>query len=86
MYAYERAAQSSRDQEFALPSEDLRIAVTFKNQSHNLGLTKFLPPLSLASAKEFAPDPLSVDRAIYRLSQLGFRPTQRVDPSAMSMA
>lgn len=77
MYAYQRAAQSSRDQEFALPSEDLRIAVTFKKQSDNLGLTKFLPPLSLASAKEFAPDPLSVDRAIYRLSQLGFRPTQR---------
>jgi subtilisin family serine protease len=77
MYAYRRATQSLRDQQFALPSDELRIAVTFKRQSGTIGPTKFLPPLSLESARDFTPDPLQVDRAIHRLSELGFRPTQR---------
>jgi len=77
MYAYRRATQSPRDAEFAFPSDQLRIAITFKRPDGGNGPTKFLPPLSLASVKDFSPDPLLVDRAIHRLSQLGFRPTRR---------
>jgi subtilisin family serine protease len=77
MYAYMRATQSPRDATFALPSDELRIAVTFKRQGGGDGPTKFLPPLSLSSAAQFTPDPLAVDQAIHYLSQLGFRPTRR---------
>jgi subtilase family serine protease len=77
MYAYRRSIQSERDQEFALPSDELRVAVTFKRQGDNIGPTKFLPPLSLSSAKDLEPDPLHVDQTIHYLSQLGFRPTRR---------
>jgi len=77
MYAYKRATQSSRDAQFALPSDELRIAVTFKRTGGQEGLTKFTAPLSLQSAAHFVPDPLDVDRAIHYLSELGFRPTRR---------
>ncbi len=77
MYAYRRATQSPRDQQFALPSDELRIAVTFKRAGGTEGPTKFSSPLSLSSALQFRPDPFAVDRAIYQLSQLGFRPTRR---------
>jgi Subtilase family len=77
MYAYRRATQSPRDERFALPSDELRIAITFQRQGGTIGPTKFLPPLSVSSARNFTPDPLLVDRAIYRLSELGFQPTQR---------
>jgi subtilisin family serine protease len=77
MYAYRRAKESPRDRQFALPSDELRIAVTFKRRDGRDGPTKFLPPLSLSSVSDFAPDPLHVDQAIHRLSELGFRPTQR---------
>jgi len=76
MYAYNRAIQSPRDEQFALPSEELRIAVTFKRPGGN-GPTKFAPPMSLSSVSHFVPDPLAVDEAIYHFTRLGFRPTQR---------
>jgi hypothetical protein len=79
MYAYQRkqATQSSRDAKFASPSDELRIAVTFKRSGGSEGPTKFSAPLSLSSAKEFTPDPMTVDQAIHQLSRLGFRPTRR---------
>jgi subtilase family serine protease len=77
MYAYRRATQTERDRQFASPSDELRVAVTFKRQRGDIGPTKFNPPLSLSSAKDFEPDPLHVDQAIHNLSQLGFRPTRR---------
>ena len=77
MYAYQRAIESPRDAKIALPSDELRIAVTFKRHNGGDGPTKFLPPLSLSSAAQFAPDPLAVDQAIHHLSRLGFRPTRR---------
>jgi Subtilase family len=77
MYAYKRATQTERDQQFAQPSDELRIAVTFKRQGGDIGPTKFNPPLSLSSAKDFEPDPLHVDQAVHYLSQFGFRPTRR---------
>src|ERR1700724_704434 len=79
MYAYQReqATQSSREAKFASPSDELRIAVTFKRSGKSHGPTKFSAPLSLSSAMEFRPDPMTVDRAVHQLSQLGFRPIRR---------
>jgi len=77
MYAYNRATQSSRDNKFGLPSEELRIAVTFRRPDGGNGPTKCDAPLSLSSVSHFVPDPLTVDEAIHRLSNLGFVPTQR---------
>jgi subtilisin family serine protease len=77
MFAYKRATPSDRDATFALPSDELRIAVTFKRAGGTEGPTTFSPPLSLSSATEFRPDPLAVDRVIHYFSALGFRPTRR---------
>src|SRR5438445_4278869 len=77
MHAYKRATQSPRDANFALPSDELLIAVTFKRADGAEGPTKFSPPLSLSSAAQFRPNPLAVDQAIHHLSRLGFRPTRR---------
>jgi subtilisin family serine protease len=77
MFAYKRATSSDRDATFALPSDELRIAVTFKRAGGTEGPTTFSPPLSLSSATQFHPDPLAVDRAVYHLSRMGFRPTRR---------
>jgi hypothetical protein len=77
MYAYRRAIPSQSKQQVAQPSNELRVAVTFKKQNSDIGPTKFNPPLSLSSAKDFEPDPLQVDEAVHRLSELGFQPTRR---------
>jgi subtilisin family serine protease len=77
MYAYKRATQSEFDKASAAPSDELRVAVTFKQQNSDIGPTKFLPPMSLSSVNRFVPDPLLVDQAIHFLSRRGFRPTRR---------
>ena len=79
MYAYQRKATgaSAGNSQLATPSDELRIAVTFNRPGKSDGPTKFSPPLSLSSAMEFKPDPMTVDRAVHHLSQLGFRPTRR---------
>ncbi|MFB9268475.1 S8 family serine peptidase [Bradyrhizobium erythrophlei] len=77
MYAYKRASASSRDAKFASPSDELRIAVTFRRAGGREGPTKFAPPLSLSTVTEFKPDPMVVDQALYHLSRYGFRPTRR---------
>jgi subtilisin family serine protease len=77
MYAYKRATASSRDAKFTSPSDELRIAVTFKRANGADGPTKFSPPMSLSSAAEFHPDPMTVDQALHQLCRFGFRPTQR---------
>jgi subtilisin family serine protease len=77
MYAYKRATASPRDEKFASPSEELRLAVTFRRPGGHDGPTKFMPPLSLSTVGEFKPDPMAVDEALYHLSRLGFRPTRR---------
>ncbi len=77
MYACGSAIQSSRSSKFASPSEELRIAVTFRRPDGGPGPTKFDAPLSLESVKRFLPDALEMDRAIYELSKLGFKLTRR---------
>src|SRR5215471_4378654 len=59
------------------PSETLRIAVTFNRPNGEPGLTKFEAPLSTATVKNFAPNPITVDRAIHTLGKHGFRVTSR---------
>jgi subtilisin family serine protease len=76
MHPYGNATQSPRDVDFAAPSDELRIAVTFKRSGGGSGPTKFLPALSTRSAEQFLPDALVVDQAIYQLNALGFRPTR----------
>ena len=46
------------------PSDERRIALTFKKSGDGTGLTKFLPPLSTRGAEQFLPDALVVDQAI----------------------
>ena len=77
MYAYRRPEHPPADEVLAVSSDELRVAITFKGQGSDIGPTKFLPPLSLSSAQQFAPDPFHVDQAIYYLSQRGFKPTRR---------
>jgi subtilisin family serine protease len=77
MYPYKYAMQSRRDKNFAVPSDELRIGVTFRRPDGGDGPTKFDPPMSLSSVARFWPDALAVDHAIYRLSKLGFRLTRR---------
>ena len=77
MYPYRRAERPPTDGASAAPSDELRVAITFKRQDTDLGPTKFLPPLSLSSVRQFDPDPLHVDQALHLLSKRGFRPTGR---------
>lgn len=54
------------------PSEDLRIAVTFRGHANRQRLTEFKGRLSHVSVAEFAPAPSDVDRAIEELKKYGF--------------
>ena len=77
MHAYGSSTPSPRDKKFATPSDQLRIAVTFRRPDGGPGLTKVAAPLSLASVPRFIPDALEMDRAIYELGKLGFTLTRR---------
>ena len=84
MYAYRTATQSPRDRKFASPSDEIRIAVTFKRPDGSPGPTKYAPPMSLSAVPHFVPDPLMVEKGIFELHKLGFRLTQR-GPMSVSM-
>jgi subtilisin family serine protease len=58
------------------PSDLLRIAVTFPRAA-GAGPVKFGARLSVASAREFAPDPLKVDQALGELQRRGLSVTAR---------
>jgi len=77
MYAYKRAPASPRGDQSVPPSDELRLAVTFRRPGGHDGPTKFAPPLSLSTVGEFKPDPIAVDEALYHLGRLGFRLTRR---------
>src|SRR5215471_2605359 len=59
------------------PSDELRIAVTFRRRQDRLGPTKVAARLSSASVMSFLPDSLDVDRALYELNRRGFKTTAR---------
>jgi hypothetical protein len=70
------AKLSARDKKFTSPSEELRIAVTFRGPD-GIGPTSFPAPLSTDTISRLMPDPPQVDRALYELSRLGFKVTSR---------
>ena len=67
----ERASKTSK------PSDELRIAVTFRRRQDRLGPTKLAARLSSASINSFHPDPVDMDKALHELSQRGFRLTAK---------
>lgn len=77
MHLYQNATESARDKKGSTPSDELRIAVTFRPQGGGEGPTKYSAPLSTAAVERFMPDPLDMDKGLYALARLGFRPTQR---------
>ena len=70
-------AQRSQNRDERGPSDELRIAVTFRRPQDRLGPTKLATRLSAASVMSFRPDPYDVDRALHELHRRGFTPTVR---------
>src|SRR5437867_3043914 len=68
---------SERARKTRKPTDELRIAVTFRRPQDRLGPTRLGARLSSASVASFAPDPLDVDRALYELNRRGFNTTAR---------
>jgi hypothetical protein len=58
-------------------SDELRIAVTFSRPTDGLGLTRYGARMTSSVVGEFAPDDLSVGRAMEALGRRGFRVTRR---------
>src|SRR5262249_7796618 len=67
------SATTKRSRETSTPSDELRIAVTFRQPQTRLGPTKVAARLSTASIGAFRPDPVEMDKALYELSQRGFK-------------
>lgn len=63
---------TSRARRTAKPSDELRIAITFKRPQDHLGLTKLAARLSSTSVRTLKADPLDVDKALYELHKRGF--------------
>ena len=77
MYAYGSATRSVRDKQFPDPSDELRVALSFRGANGGPGPTKFEAPVSLAAVHRFIPDPLEMDKAIHAFTRAGFRLSQR---------
>ena len=77
MKAYQNDTKAKKKGGIGAPSEQLRIAITFKRKSDGLGPTTFAAPMSAASALSFRPDPVDVDLALHELDRRGFITTGR---------
>ena len=66
-----RAAETSR------PSDELRVAVTFRRSQDGLGPTRLDARMSSRSVMSLAPDPVDVDRALFELHRRGFETSIR---------
>src|SRR6266436_5193260 len=77
MHAYGSASQSSRDKKTLQPSQELRVALTFRSANGGPGPTKYEVPVSLAAVHRFIPDALVMDQAIHAFARAGFRLTRR---------
>jgi len=77
MYAWGPVIQKLRGGKSAVPSEELRVAVTFHRPDGGHGPTKSDVPLTLANVKEFVPEAKKMHQGIDELSKLGFKPTGR---------
>jgi subtilisin family serine protease len=83
MKAYAATGPQTHADTDQAPSEELRIAVTFKAGASGIGLTKLAGRPSPASVQRLTPDPLDVDRGIEALHRRGFVVTAR---GAMSVS
>jgi hypothetical protein len=77
MKAFDDSQRTARSASTTQPSDELRIAVTFRRPQDGLGPTRFTGRISARSVTSFRPDPLDVDRALYELQQKGFETTIR---------
>ena len=77
MKAFDDRQGTIRARQTRQPSDELRIAVTFKRPHDGLGPTKFNGRVSARSVMSLAPDPLDVDRALLELHRRGFQTTVR---------
>lgn len=72
MKAYDPKSAPTRPAAGGQPSEELRIALTFKRPGDQAGPTKFGARMSSASVAAFAPDPLEAELALAELGRRGF--------------
>lgn len=77
MRPFDAKQVTTRARQKAGPSEELRIAVTFRGARDQVGLTKVAARLSSASVSDMAPDSLGVDQALHELGRRGFEITRR---------
>ncbi|MEO8179543.1 MAG: S8 family serine peptidase [Deltaproteobacteria bacterium] len=77
-----KAETQSRRARSTKPSEELRIAVTFRRKQDDFGPTKFTAPLNAVSVRALEPDPLAVARGLDALAKHGFRVTTQGPLSA----
>ena len=77
MKAFESGQRTLRASETSQPSNELRVAVTFRRPQDGLGPTKLNARISARSVMSLAPDPLEVDRALMELHRRGFETSIR---------
>jgi subtilisin family serine protease len=77
MKAFNDSQRSPRASATSQPSDELRIAVTFRRPQDGLGPTKLNARMSARSVMHLAPDPLDVDKALAELHRRGFETTIR---------
>jgi subtilisin family serine protease len=77
MKAFDSGQRTRRAAETSRPSDDLRVAVTFRRPQDGLGPTKLDARLSARSVMSLAPDPLDMDRALLELHRRGLETSIR---------
>jgi subtilisin family serine protease len=77
MKAFEDAQRTIRAAATAQPSDELRLAVTFRRAQDGLGPTKLNARISARSVMSLLPDPLDMDKALMELHRRGFETTIR---------
>lgn len=77
MKAFESEQRTLRAAATSRPSDDLRVAVTFRRPQDGLGPTKLDARISPRSVMSLEPDPLDVDRALLELHRRGLETSIR---------
>jgi hypothetical protein len=77
MKAFDDSQRTIRAAATTQPSDELRLAITFRRPQDGLGPTKLNARTSARSVMALAPDPLDVDKALSELHRRGFETTIR---------
>jgi len=77
MKAFESSQRTVRATASSQPSDELRIAVTFRPEADGVGPTKLNAPISARSVMRMAPNPLDMDKALSELHRRGLETTIR---------